>query len=48
VAEESGSSGIDGGGVESVRRGLREFSDEKRNDTGWATIYRFETIRSGS
>jgi hypothetical protein len=30
-----------------VRRGLREFWDEKRNDTGWTDIYRFENIRSG-
>jgi hypothetical protein len=36
------------GGVESARWGLREFWDEKRNDTGWATIYRFKTISSGA
>jgi hypothetical protein len=29
-------------------RELREFWDEKRNDMGWATIYRFENISSGS
>jgi hypothetical protein len=36
------------GRVESVRRRLREFWDKNKNDTGWATIYMFETIRSGS
>jgi hypothetical protein len=51
--EEAGSSGIDGSGGywqsrESVRQGLREFWDEKQNDTGHATIYRFKTIRIGS
>jgi hypothetical protein len=35
-------------GVESMRRGLREFWVEKRNDTGRTTIYRLETISSGS
>jgi hypothetical protein len=34
--------------VDSVRRELREFWDEKRNDTGWATIYRFKPIGNGS
>jgi hypothetical protein len=36
------------GGVESARWGLREFWDEKRNDTGCATIYRFKIISSGT
>jgi hypothetical protein len=35
------------GGVESMRPGLREFWDEKRNDMGWTPFYRFETISSG-
>jgi hypothetical protein len=49
VAEEDvGLSGIDSGGVESVQWGLREFWVEMGNHTGWATIYRFKTIRSGS
>jgi hypothetical protein len=30
------------------QRGLSEFWDEKRNDMGRATIYRFENISSGS
>jgi hypothetical protein len=30
------------------RQGLREFWDEKRNDMGRATIYRFKNISSGS
>jgi hypothetical protein len=30
------------------RRGRREFWDEKRNDTKWATIYMFETINNNS
>jgi hypothetical protein len=34
--------------VDSVRRELREFWDEKRNDMGWATIYRFKPIGNGS
>jgi hypothetical protein len=29
-------------------RGLRKFWDEKRNDMGQATIYRFEIISNGS
>jgi hypothetical protein len=29
------------------RRGLREFWDEKRNDTGQTIIYRFKNISSG-
>jgi hypothetical protein len=33
---------VDGGGGE--RRGLRDFWDEKRNDTERATIYRFKNI----
>jgi hypothetical protein len=32
AAEEADLSGVDGGRVESTRRGLREFWDEKRND----------------
>jgi hypothetical protein len=35
-------------GVESARWGLREFWDEKQNDTGQATIYWFKPINSGS
>jgi hypothetical protein len=40
-------------GVESVQWSreqweLREFWDEKQNDTGWATIYRFEHISNDS
>jgi hypothetical protein len=30
------------------RLGLREFCDEKQNTMGRATIYKFETISSGS
>jgi hypothetical protein len=45
LAEETGLSGIDGGGGD---RQSREFWDEKRNDTGRATIYRFENISSSS
>jgi hypothetical protein len=30
------------------RRGLREFWDKNRNDTGRATIYRFKNISNGS
>jgi hypothetical protein len=53
AVEEAGSSGINGGGGdqrsrEGVRWGLREFWDEKRNETRQATIYRFKTIKSGS
>jgi hypothetical protein len=56
VAEETDSSDVDGGGGDwwsrekqsRERRGLREFWDEKRNDTGPATICRFENISSGS
>jgi hypothetical protein len=36
------------GRVESTRRGLREFLDEKRNDTGCATIYRFKNTNNSS
>jgi hypothetical protein len=46
AVEEIGSSGVDDGGGD--WRGLREFCDEKLNATGRATIYRFETISSGS
>jgi hypothetical protein len=54
--EETGSSGVDSGEGDQwsrewrsrERRGLREFWDEKRNDTGRATIYMFKNIRSGS
>jgi hypothetical protein len=48
VMEETGSSGVDGARWRRERRGLREFYDEKQNVTGRATIYRFETINSGS
>jgi hypothetical protein len=37
MAEETGSSGVDGGGGDRrsrERRGLREFWDAKQNDTG--------------
>jgi hypothetical protein len=44
AAEEIG--GVESDGVERAA-GLREFWDEKRNDTWWADIYRFENIRSG-
>jgi hypothetical protein len=40
--EEAGSSGVDDGKED--RQGLREFWDEKRNDTGRDTIYRFKNI----
>jgi hypothetical protein len=48
--EETGSNGIDGDGGDrrsSERQRLGEFLDEKQNDTGWATIYRFRNINSG-
>jgi hypothetical protein len=51
MVEETSSSGIDGSGGDRwsrERRGLREFWDKKRNDTGHATIYRFKNISSGS
>jgi hypothetical protein len=32
---------------EREQSGLREFLDEKQNDTGQADIYRFKNIRSG-
>jgi hypothetical protein len=35
-------------GVESMWQGLREFWDEKQNNMGWATIYRFDNISSNS
>jgi hypothetical protein len=35
-------------GVESMRQGLREFWDEKQNNMGWATIYRFDNISINS
>jgi hypothetical protein len=35
-------------GVENARQTLRKFWDEKQTDMGWATIYRFKTISSGS
>jgi hypothetical protein len=43
--------GIDGGGGDRQSRewrGLIEFWDEKRNDTGRATIYRFKNISNSS
>jgi hypothetical protein len=49
--EEAGSSGVDGGGGDQWSRerwGLRKFWNEKRNDTGHATIYRFENINNSS
>jgi hypothetical protein len=39
---------VETGGVEITQWGLREFWDEKQNDMGRATIYRFEPISSGS
>jgi hypothetical protein len=42
---------VDGGGGDRrsrERQGLREFWDEKQNDMGRATIYRFENISNGS
>jgi hypothetical protein len=51
AAEETGLSGVDGGGGDRRSRErweLREFWDEKQNDTGRATNYRFENISSGS
>jgi hypothetical protein len=42
--------GVDGGGGDRwsrERRGLREFWDEKRNDTGRTSIYRFKNISTG-
>jgi hypothetical protein len=51
VPEETGSSGINGGGGDrrsGERRGLKEFWDEKRNDTRWVTICRLEHIGNGS
>jgi hypothetical protein len=50
VPEETGSSGINGGGGDrrsGERRGLKEFWDEKRNDTRWVTICRLEHIGNG-
>jgi hypothetical protein len=47
VAEEQ--AGIDDGGGDRQSReqqGLREFWDEKRNDKGQATIYRFEKFKT--
>jgi hypothetical protein len=35
-------------GGESMWQGLREFWDEKQNNMGWATIYRFDNISSNS
>jgi hypothetical protein len=54
--EEISSSGIDGSGGDRrsrerwsrERRGLREFLDEKQNDMGLATIYRFKNISNSS
>jgi hypothetical protein len=51
AVEETSTSGVDGGrgdrwSRERERQGLRDFWDEKRNDTGRSDIYRFENIRS--
>jgi hypothetical protein len=49
--EETGSSSIDGGGGDRQsreQRRFKEFWDEKQNDTGRTTIYRFKNISSGS
>jgi hypothetical protein len=49
--DQSEEGGVDGSGGDRHSRewrGLREFWDEKRNNTGQATIYRFEDISSGS
>jgi hypothetical protein len=51
VAQEvHGINGSGGGGDRQSRerRGLIEFWDEKRNDTGRATIYMFKTISNSS
>jgi hypothetical protein len=47
--EEANSSGVDDGGGDRRSRerwGLREFWNEKRNNTGQTTIYMFENITS--
>jgi hypothetical protein len=49
VAQEE--AGVDSGGGDQQsreRQGLKEFWDEKRNETEQATIYRFDNISSGS
>jgi hypothetical protein len=46
AAEETDGVESDGVERERERRGLREFWDEKGNDTGRADIYRFKNIRS--
>jgi hypothetical protein len=51
VAEEIGLSGVDDGRGDRrsrERQRLREFWDEKWNDTGQTTIYRFENISRDS
>jgi hypothetical protein len=55
TVEETDSSGVDGGGDQRSierwsreRRRLREFWDEKQNDTGWDTIYKFKNISNDS
>jgi hypothetical protein len=48
--EETGSSSIDGGGGDRQsreQRRFKEFWDEKQNDTGRTTIYRFKNISNG-
>jgi hypothetical protein len=46
--EEAGINDGSGDRWSRERRGLREFLDEKQNDMGLGTIYRFEIISSGS
>jgi hypothetical protein len=49
VAQEEAS--VDGGSGNRwsrERQGLRDFWNEKQNNTGRATIYRFKNINSGS
>jgi hypothetical protein len=49
--DRSEEGGVDGGGGDLHSRerwGLREFWDERQNDMGRATIYKFKNINSGS
>jgi hypothetical protein len=45
--EEAGADGGGGDRWSRERQGLREFWDEKRNDTGRTSIYRFKNISTG-
>jgi hypothetical protein len=40
--------GVESGEQSRERQGLRDFWNEKQNNTRWATIYRFKNINSGS